>query len=184
MKELEKSKKKKPRVWLSLLIYVVVVVSLVLVINRFVLQKVEVDGPSMQQTLYSNDQLFVEKISYQLHEPRIYDIIVFRPYKENPDTYYIKRIIGIPGDYIQIKEGKVFRNSEPLEDPQGEEYLYDGGIAEDGILLQDDEYFVLGDNRYKSVDSRSSSVGLVKRNAIIGRAFFRIWPFGKIGIIS
>ncbi len=184
MNEQEGSKKKKSREWLKLLIYIAVVLILVLIINRFVLQKVEVDGPSMQDTLYTNDHLFVEKVSYRFRNPSVYDIIVFRPFEENQDTYYIKRVIGVPGDFIQIKEGKVFRNGEPLEDPQGEEYLYNAGIAEDGILLGEDEYFVLGDNRYKSVDSRSASVGLVKGKAIIGRAFFRVWPLEKIGIIN
>ena len=180
----EGSVKRKSRWWLSLLLYIAIVVIVALCVKHFVIQKVKVDGPSMQETLYTNDELLVEKVSYRLRNPKLYDIIVFRPYENNQDTYYIKRIIGVPGDFIEIKEGKVFRNFEALDDPQGEEFLYDPGIVKDGIQLEEDEYFVLGDNRYKSTDSRSSSVGLVKRNSILGRAFVRIWPFDKIGFIN
>lgn len=176
--------KKKSKEWLYLLIYLAIVIMAALLLNRYVIQKVEVDGPSMEETLHTSDQLFVEKLSYRLRNPKIYDIIVFHPYSENPETYYIKRIVGVPGDYIQIKEGKVYRNRKALDDPQGEEYLYDAGMAEDEILIGDDEYFVLGDNRYQSIDSRSSTVGLVKREDIVGRAFFRLWPFNRIGMVK
>ncbi len=184
MDEQKESKVKKPFKWGNLFVYIAVVILAALLLNRFVLQKVEVDGSSMQETLHTNDQLFVEKVSYYFHDPKVYDIIVFRPFEKNPDTYYIKRVVGVPGDYIQIKDGKVFRNKEPLDDPQGEEYLYDAGIAKEEIKLGEDEYFVLGDNRYQSTDSRDRSVGLVKRNSIIGKAFFRVWPINTIGIID
>ncbi len=184
MSEQEGSIKKKERGWISLLIYVVIALLIAIVIRTFVIQNVQVDGPSMQDTLSTGDGLLVEKVSYRLHGPRLYDIIVFRAYEENRDTYYIKRVIGTPGDIVEIKEGQVFINGSVLDDPQGEEYLYEAGIAEDGILLGEDEYFVLGDNRYRSTDSRSSDVGLVKKDSIIGRAFFRVWPINKIGVIN
>lgn len=184
MSETEGNNLKKSRAWLQLVIYVVVVVLAVLLINRFVLQKVEVDGPSMQNTLESGDQLFVEKMSYWFHEPEVYDIVVFHAYENNKDTLYIKRVIGVPGDYIQIKEGKVYVNEKELTDPQGEEYLYDAGFVGEGIKLGENEFFVLGDNRYASKDSRDPEVGLVKREDIVGKAFIRVWPFNKFGTMS
>ncbi len=184
MNEQEGSVKRKERGWLSLIIYVIIALFIAIVIRTFLIQNVQVEGPSMQDTLHTDDGLLVEKVSYRLHGPRLYDIIVFRAYEGNKDTYYIKRVIGTPGDFVEIKEGQVFINGSALDDPQGEEYLYDAGIAKDGILLGEDEYFVLGDNRYRSTDSRSSAVGLVKKDSIIGRAFFRIWPLNKIGVID
>jgi signal peptidase I len=104
---------------------------------------------------------------------------------EKVDTYYVKRVIGLPGETVQIIDGKVYINDQPLTD---DKYclseILDSGSAEQPITLKEDEYFVLGDNRNMSTDSRSEYVGLVKRQDIIGEVFMRIWPFSHFGLIA
>ena len=135
-----------------------------------------------QRTFYG-DNLIVDKISYRFREPERYEIIVF-PYQYKENTYYIKRIIGLPGETVQIIDGEVYINGELLADEHyGKEVMLDPGIAAESITLGDDEYFVLGDNRNHSSDSRDPSVGVLHRKDLIGRAWVRIWPFSDIGFI-
>ena len=142
-----------------------------------------VSGQSMEPTLSNGDNLIVDKISYRFRDPQRYDIIVF-PYKYEEDTYYIKRIIGMPGETIQVIGGYVYINGELLEsDIYGAEPMESGQLADQPITLGDDEYFVLGDNRNHSSDSRDPSVGVLKRSDLLGRAWVRIYPFDKIGFI-
>ena len=142
-----------------------------------------VSGQSMEPTLSNGDNLIVDKISYRFRDPQRYDIIVF-PYKYEEDTYYIKRIIGMPGETIQVIGGYVYINGELLEsDIYGAEPMESGQLADQPITLGDDEYFVLGDNRNHSSDSRDPSVGVLKRSDLLGRAWVRIYLFDKIGFI-
>ncbi len=146
-------------------------------IIRYVAHQTKVEGISMETTLKNNDHIIVEEVSYYFHEPRRYDIIVF-PFTDN--RQYIKRIIGLPNETIQIREGKVYINGAELNETYGNEIIEKPGLAEEEIKLGKDEYFVLGDNRNSSVDSRSEEVGTVKRDEIIGRACFRFFPFGDM----
>ena len=142
-----------------------------------------VSGQSMEPTLSNGDNLIVDKISYRFRDPQRYDIIVF-PYKYEEDTYYIKRIIGMPGETVQVIGGYVYINGELLEsDIYGAEPMESGQLADQPITLGADEYFVLGDNRNHSSDSRDPSVGVLKRSDLLGRAWVRIYPFDKIGFI-
>ena len=100
------------------------------------------------------------------------------------NTYYIKRIIGLPGETVQIADGTIYINGEVLEESYGREVMQDPGIAAEPITLGEDEYFVLGDNRNQSSDSRDPSVGLIHRDEIIGRAWLRIWPLNSFGILK
>ena len=102
-------------------------------------------------------------------------------YREN--TYYIKRIIGLPGETVQIVDGVIYIDGEPLEENYGYEPIEDAKRASEPILLGEDEYFVMGDNRNDSSDSRDPAVANVSRSQIIGRAFVRIWPLDRIGLI-
>ncbi len=166
----------------SLYILIILVVSLLVV--KYVGQRTVVLGHSMEPTLSDNDNLFVDKISYRFHEPKRFDVIVF-PYQYADKTYYIKRVIGLPGETVRIDEkGAVYINDVLLEEGYGKETIKDPGMAIDGITLQDDEYFVMGDNRNDSSDSRFVSVGNIKRNHILGKAFLRIYPFSKIGLVK
>ena len=112
-----------------------------------------------------------------------YDIIVF-PYQYEENTFYIKRIIGLPGETVQIADGEIFINGEVLMESYGREVIQDPGTAAEPIRLGEDEYFVLGDNRNASSDSREPSVGVIHRNDIVGRAWIRIWPLNKAGILK
>lgn len=124
----------------------------------------------------------MDKLTYRFSDPKRYDIIVF-PYQYEDDTYFIKRIIGLPGETVQIVDGTIYIDGEVLQESYGREVMRSSGLAADPITLGDDEYFVLGDNRNDSTDSRDPSVGKIKRDQIIGRAWVRIWPLSKIGIL-
>ena len=167
---------------LSFLIYVAVVVGVTFLIIHFVGQRTYVSGSSMENTLSNGDNLIVDKLTYRCSDPKRYDIIVF-PYQYEENTYFIKRIIGLPGETVQIVDGTIYINGEVLKESYGREVMKNSGLAADPITLGEDEYFVLGDNRNDSTDSRDPSVGKIKRDQIIGRAWVRIWPLSKIGIL-
>lgn len=149
-------------------------------------QKTIVDGHSMEPTLMDKEQLLVEKVSYRFRDPERFDIVVF-PFKYKENTYYIKRVIGLPGETVRIdEEGNIYINDVILQESYGREVIKAESIgrAYNPILLGDDEYFVMGDNRNNSSDSRTEIVGNIKRKDIIGKAFLRIWPFRSFGLIK
>lgn len=159
-----------------------VAVAMFLVIH-YVGQRTEVNGFSMENTLSDGDNLIVDKISYRFNDPERFDIIVF-PYKYAEKTYYIKRIIGLPGETVRIDmEGNIYINGTILHEVYGREVIQDPGIAIEEITLGEGQYFVLGDNRNNSSDSRDPSVGVIEREDIIGRAWVRIYPFDEAGFI-
>lgn len=166
----------------SLYILFALLVSVLFV--TYVGQRTVVQGSSMNPTLIDQDNLIVDKLSYRFSEPERFDIIVF-PYEYEKHTYYIKRVIGLPGEEVKIDfEGNIYINNKLLVENYGAETIIDPGTAWDPIVLGDDEYFVLGDNRNHSSDSRNPAVGLIKRDKIIGRACFRIYPFSSFGSIN
>lgn len=168
---------------LSWVFYIAFVLVLTWVIITFVGQRTRVDGRSMMNTLHDGDNLIVEKLSYRFSDPKRFDIIVFPP--TGKKEYYIKRIIGLQGETVQIDEnGNIYINGELLEENYGAETIQNPGRAAKPITLGDDEYFVMGDNRNNSKDSRSEEVGNVKRSQIIGRAWLRIWPLNKFGLLK
>ena len=180
-KEIQTSKGLHPVV--EFLLYMVVVIGLTYLIVNYVGQRTVVSGSSMYPTLENGDQLLVDKISYRFRKPERFDVVVFRYlYKEN--TYYIKRIIGLPGETVQIVDDVIYINGEPLEEDYGYQPILDPKRAAEPILLGEDEYFVLGDNRNDSSDSRDPAVANVSRSQIIGRAFVRIWPLKSLGMIA
>ncbi len=164
--------------------YLLVVLCLTYLVITFVGQRTQVIGSSMESTLSNNDNLIVDKISYRFQDPKRFDIIVF-PYQYAEETYYIKRVIGLPGETIRIDElGTIYVNDVMLEESYGREIMKEPGRAFETITLAEDEYFVLGDNRNNSSDSRDPSVGNIQENQIIGRAFVRIWPLAKFGVLK
>ena len=169
---------------LSTSIYLLLVLCAAYLIVTYVGQRTQVSGGSMESTLSNEDHLLVDKISYRFHAPERFDIIVF-PFQYDKETYYIKRIIGMPGETVRIDEdGNIYIDEELLEEDYGREVIENPGRAVEPIMLGDDEYFVMGDNRNNSSDSRDPSVGNIHRNDIIGRAFIRIWPLSKFGILK
>lgn len=169
---------------LDLVIYIVIVALACYLIVTFVGQRTEVSGTSMAPTLQNGDNLIVDKLSYRFRDPERFDVIVLK-YLHKADTHYIKRIIGLPGETVQIKDGQPYINGELLEsDIYGSELMLSAGRASEPITLGEDEYFVLGDNRNGSKDSRTEDVGNVKKSQIVGKAFVRIWPLNKIQLIQ
>ena len=164
------------------LLYIIIIVGAAYLIVTFVGQRTQVSGSSMETTLSDGDQLIVDKMSYRFRNPKRYDIIVF-PYQYEPNTYYIKRIIGLPGETIQIIDGYIYIDGEQLDEHYGNELMNDPGIAAEPVTLGEDEYFVLGDNRNNSQDSRAVNVGVIHRKDILGRAWIRIWPLDSMGVI-
>ena len=171
---------------LNTAIYLLCVLGAVWLVITFVGQRTEVEGASMENTLHNGDNLIVDKLSYRFHDPERFDIIVF-PFQFQDNTYYIKRIIGLPGETVQIMDdGSIYINGEKLEENYGMEVIKPEtiGRAAEPIELGDDEYFVMGDNRNNSSDSRTDMVGNIKRENIIGKAWLRIWPFSDFGILQ
>ena len=168
---------------IEVLFYIVLVFGVSFLLTTYVGQRTRVNGESMYPTLHDDDNLIVDKISYRFRDPKRYDIIVF-PYKYEEDTYYIKRIIGMPGETVQIRDGYVYIDGKRLTgDVYGKEKIKDPQTAAEPVTLGDDEYFVMGDNRNHSMDSRDPGVGVLTRKDLIGRAWVRIYPFDNIGVI-
>ena len=167
---------------LGMVVYMGIVLGVTFLIITYVGQRTHVSGDSMKNTLNDGDHLIVDKITYRMREPVRYDIIVF-PFRYKENTFYIKRIIGLPGETVQIAGGEIYIDGEILKESYGREVIKDPGIAESPIELGEDEYFVLGDNRNESSDSRDPSVGMIQREDMVGRASLRIYPFDKVGFI-
>lgn len=168
---------------IGMVVYFLIVVAVMVFVVKFIGQRTVVIGDSMQTTLSDGDNLITDKITYRFRDPKRFDIVVF-PFKENTSKLLIKRIIGMPGEMVQIKNGKVYINGYELQENYGIAVMNDAGLASEPILLGEDEYFVLGDNRNNSQDSRFSSVGNVSRSDLIGRAWVRLWPLDKICLLK
>lgn len=161
------------------LYYTTLLFCLSVLMSIYVIQSTSVIGKSMEPTLKEGEKILVNKLLYQWNAPKRFDIIVFRYlYKDN--EYYIKRIIGLPGETVQIIDGKVYIDGKELDDPFGSIPIEKAKRADKPITLGEDEYFVLGDNRNYSSDSRESDIGNVKRVQVLGKAFFKLWPPGDI----
>jgi len=170
---------------LGMVLYIAFVILVVWFIITFVGQRTEVSGSSMYDTLEDGDNLWIDKLSYRFHDPERFDIVVF-PYHDS-SVFYIKRIIGLPGETVRIEEdGTIYINDEPLEENYGYETISVNMIGRAGsnITLGEDEYFVMGDNRNDSKDSRFEEVGNIKREELEGKAVFRIWPLSKFGKVE
>ena len=169
---------------LSTSVYLLGVLLVTYLIVNYVGQRTEVVGSSMESTLSDGDNLIVDKITYRFQDPERFDIIVF-PFKYEKNTYYIKRIIGMPGEKIRIdSEGVIYVNGEVLNEYYGREVIADPGVTKGEITLGKDEYFVMGDNRNNSTDSRDPVVGNIHRDDILGRAWLRIWPLSKFELLE
>lgn len=177
-------------IFLDIIEIVVVALSIFLVVYLFFMQPHQVNGQSMEPTLISKEYVLTDKVSYQTGNPRRGDVVVFHAPEsagcaEGTGCDFIKRLIGLPGDIVLIRDDKVYVNGEPLAEP----YLAEGVISPPGvftrgereIVLGQDEYFAIGDNREHSSDSRAW--GPITKSSIVGRAFMRYWPLNKAGII-
>lgn len=178
----EPDRKKKLRgILIEVVLYIAIIVLCVKVVPRYVIQRTIVDGESMMDTLKDRENLLVEKISYHFKDPERFDVIVFYPYGRDSKEYYIKRVIGLPGETVQIIGSQIYINGKVLEENYGKDPIEFAGTVEEPQTLGEDEFFVLGDNRDVSQDSRFEEVGFVQKKNIEGKAILRIFPFSKFG---
>lgn len=177
----EPKKHKRNSIIRELIIDLFIVAVCVMVIPRYVVQRTIVSGSSMEDTLLDGDNLLVDKFSYLIGSPDRFDVVVFYPYGQKDGEYFVKRVIGLPGETIQIIGDTIYINGEVLEESFGKDPITVQGIAEEPLTLGEDEYFLMGDNREVSYDSRYEEVGPVHENLIVGRALIRIWPLNSFG---
>lgn len=164
---------------------IVVVVIAAMFIATYLCSEEKVTGNSMSSTLNSNEKVFVDTIIYNISNPERYDVIRFNVVNsDGVKETYIKRIVGMPGETVQIKNGKIYVDDKELDYGADKEGIVNAGKASEGIKLGKDEYFVMGDNWNSSEDSRFSSIGNVKLADIEGKVWLRVSPFAKIGIVD
>lgn len=178
---MEDKKKKRKRLVIEIAVYVAALFFAAFIVPKYLLQRTIVIGDSMESTLQDQDNVWVEKVSYHFDKLKRFDVIVFYPFGKENKEYYIKRVVGLPGETIQITQDTIYINGEPIEENYGKDPMVYSGTVKEPLTLADDEYFVLGDNRTISLDSRYSNVGPVKKKNIGGKVFLRIWPFSKFG---
>ena len=154
-------------------------------VTTYVAHQTTVEGESMEPTLTDGDSVIIQRLSYYFADPKRYDVVVFPVSYDDgtaKKTYYIKRVIGLPGETVQIIDGSVYINNEKLDDDvYGAAAINEAGIAENPLVLGENQYFVMGDNRNMSTDSRNSYVGMVNKNDIIGEAWLCTWPLNHFG---
>lgn len=187
--EREERKKKLTRVFKSVLRWVIEIVSVILlayILVVYTVEQTDVIGKSMEETLYEGDMIIINKLAFRKESPKRYDLVVFRQGGDEHMYYDIKRVIGLPGETIQIKDGEIYLLSTEtnewniLLEPYPVEPMLLSGFAAEPITLDEDEYFVLGDNRNNSEDSRFSTIGNVVKDDIVGMAWIRISPFSFV----
>lgn len=137
-------------------------------------------GQSMTPTLEAEEVVLMNRLVYHIRKPERYDIVAF---EKSDEKLNIKRVVGLPGETVQIKEGFIYINNEKLENEEGLNKVDLAGFAENPVILEKDEYFLLGDNRDNSEDSRFANVGNVKRSQIKGKVWLRISPILHFGVI-
>jgi len=170
-------------VW-EILKIVVISLAIVVPIRYFLIQPFYVQGASMEPNFLDGDYLIVNEVNYRFENPQRGDVVIFK-YPLDPSQFFIKRIIGLPGETVKIEDGRIFILGEDKKKVilNESDYLRDvytaGGME---IVLKEGEYFVLGDNRGSSSDSRKW--GVLLRSLIIGKAWIRAWPFDRLGVLN
>ena len=181
---------KKPKIKQIIKAIILWIVEILLVIGaayliiEYAVEKTTMMGASMSSTLKDEEKIIINKLAYIRKNPERFDVIVFKQSSNEHSYYNIKRVIGIPGDTVEIVEGYVFINGEKLNEVIDVEVMRVAGIAQEPVELQENEFFVLGDNRNSSEDSRFANVGIVVKKDIIGKAWIRLKPFAIIDKIN
>lgn len=183
----DSKRKKRKKLYIRIVIWlieIVAVVALAYAIINVAFEKTSMLGESMDITLQDEDKIIINKIAYMFRNPKRYDIIVFKQSGNEHSYYNIKRVIGLPGEEVQIIDGVVYINGEALEEPMVVDEIRISGLADEKFTLDEDEFFVLGDNRNNSEDSRFANIGNVVKDDIIGKAWIRIKPFDFVNKIN
>ncbi len=163
-------------------IVVTLVFAAVVAIAMF--QSVTMQESSMEPTISVGDRFFMDKVSYKLSSPQRGDIIVFKTNASDDAALHIRRVIGLPGETIQIADGRILIDGETYREGKDFPTISNPGLAENPVALESGEYFVLGDNRNNSEDSRYGDIGTVKKRYIVGKVWFTISPLSKIGFMK
>lgn len=160
---------------------IVVVISLAWFVVYGFGTQIRIVGQSMMPGLRENDVVLMNRLAYDLGSPNRFDVVVF---EREDSKSNVKRIIGMPGETVQIQSGFIYINGERLDTPEGLERVSLAGLAEKPVTLEDDEYFLLGDNRDGSEDSRFANIGNVKRKQIQGKIWLRLLPLIDVQLIE
>ena len=181
---MENKKKNIRKVILWIFVYAICITAVVMSVEHFFISPMQVVGDSMNPVLSDRDLILIHKMAYQKESPKRFDLVVFT-YRGDQDIQYIKRVIGLPGETIEIKNNRIYVDSEELKEYYG---IYEHKKKQletyGPYTLGTDEFFVLGDNRQHSVDSRSGDVGPVKAELLVGKAIFRFWPIQGVGSLK
>ena len=163
---------------------IIVTLAFAALVAIMMFQSVTMQESSMEPTLSVGERFFINRLSYRMSEPERGDLIVFKTNASDEAALHIRRVIGLPGETVQIKDGQILINGDLYEVGKDFPEMNSGGIAETAVTLQNGEYFVLGDNRNNSEDSRHGDIGLVNKKYIEGKLWFTISPLKKIGFLK
>jgi signal peptidase I len=172
---------------LSILKYItnlILVIVFAYSLTLFTCDRTLISGGSMQPVLENEDCVLINRLAYAFTSPSRYSVIAFHAGGVSSSKVYVKRVVGLPGETVLIKDGKLYINGEQLTDDVSDDDILTAGIASGGITLGEDEYFVLGDNRNNSEDSRFSNIGCVKKEDIIGAVWFITSPLTRLRIVK
>lgn len=178
---------KRKKLYIKIIVWIVeivAVIALAYAVINFSIEKTSMIGESMEITLQDEDKIVINKLAYLFRNPKRYDVIVFKQSGNEHSYYNIKRVIGLPGERIKIVGGEVYINGEALEEPMVVEVIRIPGLADEEFTLDEDEFFVLGDNRNNSEDSRFANIGNVVKDDIIGKAWIRTNQFDFVNKIN
>ena len=163
-------------------IIVTLVFAVLVAISAF--QTVTLQESAMEPTYSVGEKFFVNRALYKISSPKRGDVIVFKTSASDSAALHIRRVIGLPGETVQVKDGKIYINGKAYEENGAYQDMADGGLANSAITLESGEYFVLGDNRNNSEDSRFSDIGNINKKYIVGKIWFTVSPKNKIGFIK
>lgn len=163
---------------------IILVVFLAYFVVNYAIEKTTVAGNSMESTLKEGNKVIVNKIAYRFSKPKRFDVIVFKQSGKEHSYYNIKRVIGLPGETVQIMNGMVYINGNPIKEKINVDEIKNPGLASEPITLEDKEYFVLGDNRNQSEDSRFANIGNVVYDDIVGKAWIVVKPFNFVNSLN
>jgi len=172
---------KKKSALLEYALYLFIIVFVLFIAPNYIVEKVLIDGTSMENSLHDGEHVLIEKVSRYFNGPERFEIVVFTKAHNTYTKTYVKRIIGLPGETVQIVDNRIFINGEEIDEDFGKDPMDFAGIASEPVKLGEKEYFVLGDNRLVSVDSRDASVGVVNKDELDGVIFLRVSPWASFG---
>lgn len=180
----EKLENQKVRSILSWIFSILVTLAFAALVAIAMFQSVTMQESSMEPTLSVGDRYFMDRVTYRLSSPKRGDLIVFRTNASDEAALHIRRVIGLPGETVQIAEGRILINGETYKEGRDFPSISNPGMAASPVTLESGEYFVLGDNRNNSEDSRYGDIGKVKKKYIVGKLWFTISPLKKIGFVK